>query len=158
MRGRSDCLMRIWIDADAAPRDAKELIFRAALRRKLNTVLVANQPLRPPGGNPFVSSVLVPGGPDVADRHIIEHADPGDVAITADIPLAAALVAKRVHVLDPRGQEYNTSNIGERLAVRNLLDTLRGSGELTGGPAPYGPQDRHAFASALDKLLTRLCR
>lgn len=150
--------MKLWIDADAAPREAKEIAFRAALRLKLPTVLVANQLLQPPGGNPFVSAVLVPGGPDVADRYIAEHAEPGDVAVTADIPLAAALVARQVTVVDPRGVEYSGHNVGERLAVRNLMDSLRGAGTVTAGPAPYGPKDRHAFASALDQVLTRLMR
>jgi uncharacterized protein YaiI (UPF0178 family) len=151
--------MKLWIDADAAPREVKELVFRAALRLKLEVVLVANQMLQPPGGNPFVSVVLVPGGPDVADQHIAGHAQPGDLAITADIPLAAALVAKQVVVLDPRGSEFTPHNIGERLAVRNLMDTLRGAGSITGGgPAPYNAKDRHAFATALDQVLTRLLK
>jgi uncharacterized protein len=149
--------MKIWIDADAAPREVKGLVYRAALRLKLEVVLVSNQMLQPPGGNPFVSAVLVPGGPDVADKHIAEHASPGDLAITADIPLAAALVAKQVTVLDPRGSEFTPHNMGERLAVRNLLDSLRGAGTITGGgPAPYSAKDRHAFATALDQVLTRL--
>lgn len=150
--------MKIWIDADAAPREAKDIVYRAALRLKLETVLVANQLLQPPGGNPFVSAVLVPGGPDVADRYIAEHAEPGDVAVTADIPLAAALVSKQVVAIDPRGIEYSGRNVGERLAVRNLMDSLRGAGAITGGPAAYGPKDRHAFAAALDQILTRLLR
>lgn len=151
--------MKLWIDADAAPRDVKEIVFRAALRLKIETVLVANSMLNPPGRNPFVTTVLVPGGPDVADKHIVDHAVPGDLAITADIPLAAALVAKHVRVLDPRGEEYGPHNIGERLAVRNLMDQLRGSGAVTGGgPAPYNAKDRHAFATALDQVLTRLVK
>jgi uncharacterized protein YaiI (UPF0178 family) len=151
--------MKIWIDADAAPRDVKEIVFRAALRLKIETILVANSMLSPPGRNPYVSSVLVPGGPDVADTHIVEHAAPGDLAITADVPLAARLVAKQVRVLDPRGEEYGAHNIGERLAVRNLMDHLRGSGAVTGGgPAPYTTKDRHAFATKLDQVLTRLVK
>jgi uncharacterized protein YaiI (UPF0178 family) len=153
-----DLHMKIWIDGDAAPRDAKDIVFRAAKRLNLETVLVANQLLQAPRGNPSVSSVLVPGGPDVADRYIAEHAVPGDLAITADIPLAATLVANGITVLDPRGVEYSGHNVGERLAVRNLMDSLRGAGEITGGPAPYGSRDRHAFAAALDQLLTRLTR
>ncbi|MDX1966890.1 MAG: YaiI/YqxD family protein [Planctomycetaceae bacterium] len=147
--------MKIWIDADAAPREVKELVFKAALRLQRSTVLVANQPMQPPGGNPFVSSVLVPGGPDAADRYIIDQAVEGDLAVTADIPLASALVAKRVTVLDPRGVEYSNANIGERLAARNLMDVLRGAGDITGGPAPYGAKDRQAFANKLDQVLHR---
>jgi uncharacterized protein YaiI (UPF0178 family) len=150
--------MKLWIDADAAPRDAKEIVFRSALRLKLETVLVANQPLRPPGGNPFVTAVLVAGGPDVADRHIIEQAQPGDVVITSDIPLAAALVERGIVVLDPRGIEHNSQNIGNRLAARNLMDVLREAGTVSGGPAPYNTKHRHAFAAALDQILTRLLK
>ena len=148
----------LWIDADAAPRDVKEIAFRAARRLELPTVLVANQRLPVPPGNPFVSAVRVDGGPDVADRHIAESATPGDVAITADIPLASSLVAKGVRVIDPRGEEYTEENIGERLAVRDFMDAVRGSGVETGGSRPYGPKDKKAFAGALDRVLSRALR
>lgn len=147
--------MKIWIDADACPRDVKDVIFRAALRLKREVVLVANQPLTPPAGHPYVSAVLVAGGPDVADKHIVEHAAATDLAVTADIPLAASLVEKGVTVLDPRGIEYSAANIGERLAWRHLNDHLRQAGEITGGPAPYGVKDRQAFANKLDQVLNR---
>ena len=150
--------MKLWIDADAAPRDVKEIVFRAARRLQVEAVLVANQRLAPPPGNPFVSAVRVEGGPDVADRHIAEHAVPGDLAVTADIPLAAALVEKGVKVLDPRGEEYSAENVGERLAVRDFMDGLRGAGVETGGSRPYGPKDKQAFAAALDRVLTRALR
>lgn len=150
--------MKIWIDADAAPREVKEVIFKAALRLKLETVQVANLWLTDPPGNPFVSTVRVAGGPDVADRHIADHAESGDVAITADIPLAARLVEKQVAVIDPRGDEYNEENVGERLAFRDLMDGLRDSGLETGGPRPYTPKDRQAFAATLDRVLTRALR
>lgn len=150
--------MKLWIDADAAPRDVKEIAFRTAKRRELATVLVANSRLSEPFGNPYVTTVRVEGGPDVADRHIADHAEPGDVVVTADIPLASALVAKRVIVIDPRGNEYTDENVGERLAVRDLMDGLRGAGMLTGGPRPYGPKDRQAFAVTLDRVLTRALR
>jgi hypothetical protein len=150
--------MRLWIDADAAPRDVKEIVFRAARRLEIPTVLVANQWLSTPMDHPFVSAVRVAGGPDVADRHIAEHAEPGDVAVTADIPLAARLVEKRVTVIDPRGEEYSEENVGERLAVRDFMDSLRGAGVETFGPRPYGPRDRQAFAAALDRALTRALR
>ena len=151
-------MMKLWIDADAAPRDVKEIVYRSARRLEMETVLVANQRLTPPPGNPFVTAVRVEGGPDVADRHIADHAAPGDVAITADIPLAAALVEKRVAVIDPRGEEYNAENVGERLAVRDFMDGLRGSGVETGGARPYGPREKQAFAAALDRVLTRARR
>lgn len=150
--------MKIWIDADAAPRDVKEIVFRAAKRLELEAVLVANRRLYAPPGNPFVSAVIVEGGPDVADRHIVEHAEEGDLAVTADIPLAAALVEKGVQVIDPRGEEFTPENVGERLSIRNFMDELRGSGVETGGPSPYGPREKRAFASALDRVLTRRLR
>jgi uncharacterized protein YaiI (UPF0178 family) len=148
--------VRLWIDADAAPREVKEIVFRAARRLELPVVLVANLRLSAPLDNPFVSAVRVAGGPDVADRHIAENAQPGDLAVTADIPLAARLVEKRVTVIDPRGYEYTADNVGDRLAVRDLMDGLRGAGEATFGPRPYGPKDRQAFAATLDRVLTRL--
>lgn len=150
--------MKVWIDADAAPREVKEIVFRAARRLTVEAVLVANQWLSAPMGNPFVLAVRVQGGPDMADRHIAEHAEPGDVAVTADIPLAARLVEKQVTVIDPRGMEYTEENIGERLAVRDFMDDLRGAGMQTGGPRPYGPKDRQAFATTLDRVLTRVLR
>jgi uncharacterized protein YaiI (UPF0178 family) len=150
--------MKLWIDADAAPRDVKEIAYRAARRLKLETVLVANQRLSAPLDHPYITTVRVEGGPDVADRYIAEHAEPGDVAVTADIPLAARLVEKRVTVLDPRGEEYSEENVGERLAVRDFMDDLRGSGVVTGGPRPYGPKDRQSFAAALDRALTRAAK
>jgi len=147
--------MKLWIDADAAPRKVKEIVFRAAKRLEMETVLVANQRLTPPPGNSYVRAVRVPGGPDAADLHIATEAEPGDIAITADIPLAADLVAKGVSVIDPRGEEYTLENVGERLAVRDFMDGLRGAGVETGGAKPYGMKEQHAFASALDRLLTR---
>ena len=147
--------MKIWIDADAAPRDAKEIVFRASTRLKIETVLVANQPLRLPVGHPLVKFTLVPGQPDAADRHIIEQSSPGDLVITADLPLAAALVEKRVAVIDPRGREQTPENISERVATRNLMDVLREAGDITGGPSAYGLKERQAFASTFDRVLTR---
>jgi uncharacterized protein len=150
--------MKLWIDADAAPRDVKEIVYRAARRLELETVLVANQRMPVPPGNPFVGAIRVEGGPDVADRYIAENAEPGDVAVTADIPLAAALVEKRVLVIDPRGEEYTADNVAERLSVRDFMDGLRGAGVETGGSRPYGPKDKQAFAGALDRVLTRALR
>ncbi len=150
--------MKIWIDADAAPRDVKEIVFRAARRLRLETVLVANQRLSAPLDHPFVTTVHVKGGPDVADHHIAENAEPGDLAVTADIPLAARLVEKQVVVIDPRGEEYTAENMGERLAVRDFMDGLRGAGVETFGPRPYVVKDRQAFAATLDRALTRLLR
>jgi uncharacterized protein YaiI (UPF0178 family) len=148
----------LWIDADAAPREVKEICIRASDRLKLATVLVANQRLQLPPGYPHLSAVRVDGGPDVADSYIAEHALAGDVAVTADIPLAALLVPKGVVVLDPRGEAYTTESIGERLSIRNFMDGLRGTGVETGGPAAYGAREKQAFANALDRALTRAGR
>lgn len=150
--------MKIWIDADAAPRDVKELVFRAAKRLGVPAVLVANSHLQTPPGNPHVSAIWVDGGPDVADRHIAEHAEAGDLVVTQDIPLAALLVPKRVAVLDPRGDEHTAETIGERLSIRDFMEDARMSGMVTGGPPPFDARARQAFASALDRTLTRLLR
>jgi uncharacterized protein YaiI (UPF0178 family) len=150
--------VRLWIDADAAPRDVKEIVYRVSERLKLATVLVANQRIQLPLGYAFLSAERVDGGPDVADRYIAAEAQPGDVAVTADIPLAAILVAKGVMVIDPRGAELTPENIGERLDVRDFMDGLRGAGVETGGPKGYGAREKQAFASALDRVLTRAMR
>lgn len=150
--------MQIWIDADAAPRDVKEIVFRAAKRLELPTIMVANQRLPKPLDNPYVSTVLVQGGPDIADQHIAEHAAVGDIVITADIPLAAILVEKGIVVLDPRGELYSEENVRERLSIRDFMESLRGSGVETGGSKPYGPKDKQAFAGALDRVLTAAIR
>jgi len=136
----------------------KEVVFRAARRLNVPTVLVANQRLQPPAGNPLVTAVRVDGGADVADRHIADYAEPGDLVVTQDIPLAALLVPKHVAVLDPRGDEHTAATIGERLSVRDFMDQLRMAGTVTGGPPPYDARAKQAFAAALDRVLTRLLR
>jgi uncharacterized protein len=148
----------IWVDADAAPREVKEVVYRAAMRLTIRTILVANQRIPTPPGNPSVSTVWVQGGADVADRYIAEHSSEGDLAVTADIPLAAILVEKGLVVLDPRGDLYTAENVRERLSIRDFMDGLRGSGVETGGAKPYGPRDKQAFAGALDRVLTRASR
>ncbi len=150
--------LTLWIDADAAPRDVKDICMRASERLALATVFVANQRLQLPPGYSHLSAVRVDGGPDVADAYIADHAAAGDVAITADIPLAALLVPKGVVVLDPRGEEYSPESIGERLSVRNFMDGLRGAGVETGGHSAYGAREKQAFANALDRALTRALR
>ena len=147
--------MNLWIDADAAPRDVKEICYRVSDRLKLETVLVANMRIQLPVGYTFLSAVRVEGGPDVADMYIAEHSMAGDVAVTADIPLAAILVAKGVEVIDPRGDVYTEENIGERLSVRNFMDGLRMGGTDTGGHSQYGAKEKQAFANAIDRALTR---
>ena len=146
--------MRIWVDADACPGAVKEILFRAADRLEIETTLVANQFLRVPASR-FISSIQVAGGFDVADKQIISRMEPGDLVITADIPLAAEVVESGGTALNPRGALYSADNVKEHLARRNLMDELRSSGSITGGPAPMGKPDLKAFANQLDKYLTR---
>ncbi len=149
--------MKIWIDADACPGPVREIVIRGAERVKVPVVFVSNGPLRLPR-SPLVSSVQVPKGLDVADAHIAAQAGKGDLAVTQDIPLAAALVKKGVVAIDVRGDLYDEENIGERLATRNLLQELRDGGMTLGGPSGFGPQDRQRFAATFDRELTRLSR
>lgn len=144
--------MQIWVDADACPVAIKEILFRAAERLKLPLTLVANRLLRVPP-SPYIRALQVPMGFDVADRHIVQVAAAGDLVITADIPLAAALVAKSVLVLDPRGEHYHADSIGERLAMRDFMEVMRGAGADLAGPPALSQADRQAFARQLDRLL-----
>ncbi len=150
--------VKIWIDADAAPREVKDIVFRAARRLKIETVLVANQTSYTPPEARCITSVTVREGANVADAYIVENARANDLVITADIPLAALLVEKEVVVIDPRGEQYSADNIRSRLSIRNYLDQARGAGEITGGSRPYGDRDKAAFASTFDRLLARLIK
>lgn len=144
--------MQIWVDADACPKVIKDILYRAVARTATPLTLVANQPLRTPF-SPHIRTILVESGFDVADREIARLVEPGDLVITADIPLAAAVVTKGATALDPRGELYTRDTIHERLAIRNLLDELRGAGVETNGPAIFSPRDRMAFANQLDRWL-----
>lgn len=146
--------MQIWVDADACPRVIKEILFRAADRKKVHLTLVANHPMRTPA-SPYINSMVVGTGFDVADDKIVELLSPGDLVITADIPLAAAAIKKEGHALNPRGEFYTRDNIQERLTIRNMLDELRGCGVETGGPAVFSTGDRQVFANQLDRFLAR---
>ena len=146
--------MQIWVDADACPGAIKELLFRTAERRKIKVTLVANQSMRVPQSE-FIDTILVPSGMNIADRRIVELVAPGDLVITADIPLAADVVAKGGQALDPRGELYTENNVGERLAVRNMFDGLRGEGQIMGGPSNFSARDRQAFSNQLDRWLTK---
>lgn len=146
--------MQIWVDADACPRVIKEILYRAAERKQVRLTLVANQPLRTPP-SPYIDTLIVAAGFDVADDKIVAMLAPGDLVVTADIPLAAAVIKRAGHALNPRGEFYTEENIHERLAVRNLLDELRGVGVETGGPAVFSAGDRQAFANQLDRFLAR---
>lgn len=146
--------MHIWVDADACPAVVKDILYRAAERKQIRMTLVANQFLRPPP-SPWIRALQVPRGFDVADSHIVKALQPGDLVITADIPLAADVLAKGGHALNPRGEFYTPDTIQERLALRNYLDELRGSGVQTGGPAALDHADRKRFADQLDRFLAR---
>jgi uncharacterized protein YaiI (UPF0178 family) len=149
--------VKIWIDADACPRVIKEILFRASERLKVPVCLVANNDLSR-SHTKYVTSVKVANGFDVADDYIAEHALETDLVITADIPLAARVVEKGGVALDPRGELYTEENVGERLSMRNLMQELRSDGQLLGGPAQFSLTDRQRFASALDRLLTKMVR
>jgi uncharacterized protein len=145
--------MKIWVDADACPVVIKEILFRAADRTQTLTTLVANKLLRVPP-SPYIKALQVPGGFDVADSKIVDELQAGDLVITADIPLAALVIAKGGHALNPRGEIYSTANISERLTMRNFMEELRGSGVDISGPATFSQGDRQAFAAELDRFLT----
>lgn len=146
--------MTIWVDADACPNAIKDILFRAAERARLPLLLVANQWLRTPP-SPWIRAIQVQSGLDVADTEIVQRCEPGDLVVTADIPLAARVVEKGAAVIDPRGERYTADTIGQRLSMRNFMDELRGAGVATGGPPPLGPRERQAFANQLDRWLAQ---
>ncbi len=149
--------MRVWIDADACPKAAKDQVVKFALKRHFEVLLVAGQSQTKPAFA-LVRLIVVPSGPDAADDYLVEHAVPGELVICSDVPLADRLVKKGVAALDPRGREFDTGNMGERLAVRNLFTDLREQGQVGGGQGPYGEKEKQAFANSLDRILTRLAR
>ena len=144
--------MHIWVDADACPKPVKEILFRAAAKREVMVTLVANQPLHTPPSK-YISTVQVPAGFDVADNEIVERIEPGDLVVTADIPLAAEVIEKQAIALNPRGELYTPENIRERLNMRDFMSELRDTGVQTGGNACYGNREKQAFANQLDRLL-----
>jgi len=146
--------MTIWVDADACPVAAKEILFRAATRTETLLVLVANQYMRVPP-SPFIKAVQVAAGFDVADNEIVRQAEIGDLVVTADIPLAAEVVEKKCVALNPRGELYTKENIRQRLNMRDFMETLRSSGIQSGGSPPYDQTDRQKFANQLDAYLAR---
>ncbi|MCQ4257359.1 YaiI/YqxD family protein [Pseudomonas stutzeri] len=149
--------LRVWVDADACPKAAKDQLIKFALKRKFEIVLVAGQSQIKPAFA-CVRLIVVPSGPDAADDYLVENARPGDLVICSDVPLADRLVKKGVAALDPRGREFDERNMGDRLAVRNLFTDLREQGQASGGQGAYGDRDRQAFANALDRILTQLAR
>jgi uncharacterized protein YaiI (UPF0178 family) len=146
--------MQIWVDADACPVVIKEILFRAAQRTQIMTTLVANKLLRVPP-SPYIRALQVPGGFDVADNRIVQEVAPGDLVITADIPLAAQVIERGGHALNPRGEFYSADNIRQRLTMRNFMEELRSSGVDISGPSSLSQSDRQAFAAELDKFLAR---
>jgi uncharacterized protein YaiI (UPF0178 family) len=146
--------MKIWVDADACPAVIKDILFRAAKRTGIQLTLVANQPVRIPAAH-NIKRLQVAAGFDVADNEIVKRMSAGDLVITGDIPLAAEVIEKGGHALNPRGELYTTETIRARLNMRDFMDTLRASGINTGGPPALSQSDRKAFADQLDKLLTR---
>ncbi|MBM4016212.1 MAG: YaiI/YqxD family protein [Planctomycetes bacterium] len=150
--------LTIWIDADAAPREVKEIVFRAGKRLALRVTLVANSVVQVPAAYAFVESVGVPPRADAADHWIAAHAQPGDVVISADVELAARVVERGAACIDPRGQELTADDARTALSVRNAMEQLRGAGVNTGGPRPFSPRDAQAFAAALDRVLRKFMR
>lgn len=149
--------MKIWVDADACPGAVKEIIIKAAFKREVETIFVSNKIISLPV-SPFLSSVKVGLGADVADDYIAEHAEPKDLAITQDIPLASSLIAKGAVVISVHGVLFTPSNIGERLSVRNFMHELRETGAQTGGPKAFGDKDKKQFANTFDQQLSKLLK
>lgn len=146
--------MHIWVDADACPNAIKEILFRAANRAQIPLTMVANQYLKVPP-SPYIKSIQVAAGFDVADNHIAQRVEAGDIVITADIPLAADIVEKGADGINPRGTLYNENNIKQKLTMRNFMEEMRSTGQVSGGPPPMDARDKQAFANTLDKLLAK---
>ncbi|MEX5746519.1 YaiI/YqxD family protein [Massilia sp. X63] len=147
--------MHIWVDADACPAVIKNILFRVAERLQLELTLVANQLIKVPGSR-VIRALQVPAGPDAADAEIVARVNPGDIVVTADIPLAAQVLDKGGLLLNPRGEWYTRDTIAQQLTMRAFMEELRGSGVDTGGPAAFSQADRQNFANALDRQLARL--
>ena len=146
--------MKIWIDADACPNIVKDIIFRASQRTKTPVTLVANQYMAKPK-SPLINSVQVKQGFDEADDYIVENLIENDIVITADIPLASDAIDKGALVINPRGELYTEDNIKQRLSTRDLMEELRSTGEVSGGPPSYNQKDGQKFANCLDRLLAK---
>ncbi|WP_428243199.1 YaiI/YqxD family protein [Gynuella sp.] len=147
--------MHIWVDADAVPKVIKEVLIKASMRTGLALTFVANQPVATPSV-PHIRSLQVEKGFDIADNEIVRRAEPNDLVITSDIPLAAEVLEKGAHALSPRGERFTANTIGARLNMRDFMDTMRASGvPQHGGPPPLNLQDRQEFANQLDRLLAK---
>ena len=155
MKKRSQ--LKIWVDADACPVAVKDIVFKASLRLKVPVCLVANSHMTVPT-QPLVTFIKVEKGADVTDRYIFTHLERNDLVITADIPLAALIVEKGATAINPRGELYTEENTGERLSMRDFMQTLRDNGVDTGGPGPFGPKDKERFANSIDRILTLMMK
>jgi uncharacterized protein YaiI (UPF0178 family) len=146
--------MHIWVDADACPKVIKEILYRVVERLQIPMTMVANKALYIPK-SPLIQMIRVAAGADVADAEIVAQMSAGDLVITADVPLAADVIEKKGHALNPRGTFYSEANVKQSLTMRNFMDDLRGSGVITGGPGAFSNSDRMAFANQLDRFLTQ---
>ena len=146
--------MHIWVDADACPKPVKEMIFRAAQRTQTSCTLVANHALTTPAGS-LITSIQVPAGFDVADNYIVQGLSEGDLVVTQDIPLAAEIIEKKGIAINPRGELYTIENMRQRLNMRDFMEELRSTGQITGGPGAFGNKEKQAFANSLDKVLAK---
>ena len=149
--------LKIWVDADACPITIKDIIIRAAQRKKIDTYFVANHPIKVPP-SPYLSFTQVEQGFDVADNFIVQRAERGDLVITQDIPLASEVIAKDCHAINPRGERWTKDNIGARLNMRDFMETMRSSGIQTGGPSALNQRDKMTFANSLDRILAKAIR
>lgn len=149
-----DVPLKIWVDADACPKDVKEVVLKAALRFQVKTIFVANQFLRLPHDE-LVQMIQVEAGADVADQYIVDHCEKGDLVITADVPLAGKIIEKQAIGLDHRGEFFDEESISDRLSMRNFMQDLRDQGMVTGGPSSYGQKEKILFTNSLDRFLQK---
>jgi len=149
--------MTLFIDGDAFPNLLKPIVLRSIERLKLPTKVIANKKINI-GNSHYIEYIIVDQGADEADHHIVELSEEGDLVITADIPLADRIISKNAHAIDHRGELYSVDNIKQYLAMRNLMESIRESGEMTGGPKAFGQKDAHAFANQLNAFLTKYCK
>lgn len=149
--------MTIFVDGDAFPNLLKPILVRSIERLSLKTYVIANKKISLGTKSPLVEYLIVDQGADEADHKIVEMAQEGDLVITADIPLADRIISKNAHAIDHRGELYSVDNIKQYLAMRNLMESIRESGEMTGGPKPFSQKNAHEFANQLNSFLTKYC-
>jgi len=147
-------MMKLFVDGDAFPNLLKPILFKQIERLKIKTIVVANKKIDI-GKSDLIEYIIVEQGADEADNHIVELANEGDLIITADIPLADRIISKYAHAIDHRGELYSVDNIKQYLAMRNLMEKIRESGEITKGPKPFDKKDAELFANQLNAFLTK---